>query len=204
MPGKLCSWKSVHIKRKPPINICFEGRLALRRKQNISALELKLKTKCLFLLDCWPTVVCLLLTGSFPINTPSTSKDPTILPRFLPSKSFCCHGNLVFSGNPVSWHPMIHTWNNVQTLPDSSLRHRVYPVTTVPIFTCCNTRYQQHVTVHREPGLLENKSCIQKGGGRIVVGNPFSYYKADVLKNEGQLNKTLKDFSLFKYLKTLS
>lgn len=105
---------------------------------------------------------------------------------------------------PSRRHPMIHTRNNVQTLPDASLRHKVYPVTTVPIFTCCNTRCQQYVTVHREPGLLENKSCIQKGGGRAVVGTPLSYYKADALKNEGQLNKTLKDFSLFKYLKTLS
>lgn len=40
--------------------------------------------------------------------------------------------------------------------------------------------------------------------GRAVVGTPLSYYKADALKNEGQLNKTLKDFSLFKYLRTLS
>lgn len=177
MPIKLCSWKSVHIKRKPHINICFEGRLALRRKQNISGFRLKLKTKCLFLLDCWPTVVCLLLTGSFPINTPSTSKDLTILPRFLPSKSFCCHGNLVFSGNPVGdtlWY--IHgTMFKLCLMPPWGTRYIL------------SQRYQFLLAVIQgvnsmlqfieNQDYLKIKAASRKGEGGLWLGPPFHIIK---------------------------
>lgn len=37
-------------------------------------------------------------------------------------------------------------------------------------------------------GYFKINSCIQKGAGRVVGGNPLSYYKAeDVLKYEGHM-----------------
>lgn len=94
----------------------------------------------LIFLDCWPTFVCLLLSGPFPINTTSTSKAPTTLPGFLPSKSLCCHGNLMFSWEPNQQHPLIASMKVVQTpIP---LRYRSYPVISIPIFTCYNTLYE--------------------------------------------------------------
>lgn len=99
--------------------------------------RVKAKNQMLIFLDCWPTFVCLLLSGPFPINTTSTSKAPTTLPGFLPSKSLCCHGNLMFSREPNQQHPLIASMKVVQTpIP---LRYRSYPVMSVPIFTCYNT-----------------------------------------------------------------
>lgn len=117
----------------------------------------------LIFLDCWPTVVCLLLTGSFPIKTPSTSKDPTTLPRFLPSKSFCCHGNLMFSRNQVSGTlPYLYEqYSN----SDFSLKYRVYPLSKLYQFSLAlNTRNQQYLTVHIEPELIQNKQLHPERG----------------------------------------
>lgn len=101
------AWELMFLKqytceKKTSYKYLFGAKISIEGKtQNIFAFKLKLKTKYLFSL-CWPTVVCLLLTGSFPINTPSTSKDLMALPRFLPWKSLCCYSNLMFSGNQVS------------------------------------------------------------------------------------------------------
>ena len=166
---KAHAWKLIFAKqhtcgKKTSCKYLFWRKISIEGETKYICPQVKAKSEMLIFLDCWPTVVCLLLTGSFPIKTPSTSKDPTTLPRFLPSKSFCCHGNLMFSGNQVSGTlPYIHEqcsnsgWFLLET-------QGIYPVTTVPISTCSNTRNQQYLTVHREPGLLQNKQMHPERG----------------------------------------
>lgn len=163
MLGNLYSRNSIHVIRKPHVNICSEGRLALRGKQNIFALKLKLKAKCLFSLTAGRQLCAYCWLDPFLSKHPALQKTQP-LPRFLPSKSFCCHGNLMFSGNQASSTlPYIYEqcsnsgWSLLET-------QGIYPVTTIPIFTCSNTRHQQYLTVHREPGLLQNKQMHPERG----------------------------------------
>lgn len=79
---KAHAWKLIFPKqhtcdKKTSCKYLFWRKISIEGETKYICPQVKAKSEMLIFLDCWPTVVCLLLTGSFPIKTPSTSKDPT-------------------------------------------------------------------------------------------------------------------------------
>lgn len=76
--------------------------------------------------------VCLLLTGSFPINTPRISKDPMHTVRICALKEFCF---VLFFVMVISCSPgtkLLTLWYIHEPCSNSALfllKHRPYPVT---------------------------------------------------------------------------
>lgn len=123
--------------------------------------------------------MCILLTGSLPINTPNTWKVPTTTQsRCWFSKSSCCHSNLM-SPSPgaqlVAPHVIYKT--NVQTLIPPEWQG-IYIVTTLPIFTSCNLKCQktsQFMENHFYFKLNRSvKNCFNQGCGWKILFVLFS------------------------------
>lgn len=126
-------------------------------------------------LDFWLTLVCLLLSVSFPINTPSTSKAPTTLPGFLPSKSPCCHGNLMFSWELNQQHPMIASMKAVQTpIP---LKHTGHTLPHAHQFLLAIIHNIKLNLAIQSQDYLKINSCIHPTV-RGNCGRNLSHYKA--------------------------
>lgn len=134
------AWKLMFLKqrtcdKKTSYKYLFERRLALRGKQNIFALKLKLKAKCLFSLTAGLQLCAYCWLEPFLSKHPALQKTQPLCQDFCLPRAFVAMAISCSPGTKLA--APYHTYtNNVQIRTNFSLKHRVYPVTTVPIFTC--------------------------------------------------------------------
>ena len=140
----------------------FWRKISIEGKTKRICPQFKLIVKCLFSLTAgwqWCTYCCL---DPFLSKHPALQKTQPLCQDFCLQRAFVAMAISCSPGTQVV--APYHTYmNNIQTLI-SPWNKGISPFTTVPIFTCSNTRNQQYLTVHIEPELIQNKQLHPERG----------------------------------------
>lgn len=135
-----CPWNSIHVKKKSHIHFFWRKIGIEGEKSKDICPQVKVKTKCLFSLTvglqlsayCW--VDLFLSTHPALQKTQPLCQDICLQRAYVAMAISCSPGN---QGSSTLWYIHECCLNS-----DSSLRHRSYPATSIPIFTCCNVKHQ--------------------------------------------------------------